>query len=340
MEAVLTAGMQNFSIAIDDASQVSAARMGLQRMARDLEFDEVRTGRVAIATTEAASNVLKHGGGGTIVARSLSRGEALGIELLAIDSGRGMESFSHSATDGVSSSGTPGTGLGAMQRLAEEFDVYTRRERGTIVRLGFWNTGAIPGTGGYEVGSVSVPKAGETVNGDAWGMELHSAGATFLVADGLGHGPDAAAASSAAVEALRRNPGEPSIRILDIAHAKLRPTRGAAVAVMRHDAAAGEVGFSGVGNIAACICDGGGRKAMVSHNGIVGHNVQRSEEYRYKWPAGALLIAHSDGIETQWDVGAYPGLAASHPSIIAAMLFREHSRKRDDVVVLVARRRS
>jgi hypothetical protein len=76
---------------------------------------------------------------------------------------------------------------------------------------------------------------------------------------------------------------------------------------------------------------------MVSHNGIVGHNVHRSEEYRYPWPPGALLVAHSDGLETQWSLAAFPGLASRHPAMIAAMLFREHSRKRDDVAVVVAR---
>jgi hypothetical protein len=171
-------------------------------------------------------------------------------------------------------------------------------------------------------------------------MQEHAAGATFLLADGLGHGPDAAAASHAAVEVLRRNPDQTPIRILGLAHGRLRSTRGAAVAVMRHEAATGEIAFSGVGNISASMWDGSGRKSMVSHNGIVGHNVHRSEEYRYKWPAGGLLIAHSDGIGTHWDIGAYPGLGNCHASLIAAMLFREHSRKRDDVVVLVVRRRS
>jgi hypothetical protein len=157
------------------------------------------------------------------------------------------------------------------------------------------------------------------------------------VADGLGHGPDASRAATTAVDVLHRHPGDSAIRILDLAHAKLRPTRGAALAVIRHDAVAGEVTFAGVGNIAACVVEGDTRRAMVSHNGIVGHNVHKSGEYRYPWPPGSLLVAHSDGLETQWRIDAFPGLASCHPALIAAMLFREHSRKRDDVAVVVAR---
>ena len=341
MEAVLSA-VRPLAIELADASHVSAARMGVQGLARDLEFDETRSGRAAIAVTEAATNLLRHGGGGTLIARPLSRGSALGIEVLAIDSGPGMANFEWSSFDGVSTGGTQGTGLGAMQRQSDEFEVYTRRGAGTVVRMGFWNGEVAPDASAYEIGVVSVPKNGETLNGDAWAVEMRDDGATFLVADGLGHGPDACRAASLAVESLHSRPTDTAIRILDLAHGRLRPTRGAAVAVMRDDLATGELAFAGVGNIGAFIWEAAGnsRRAMVSHNGIVGHNVARSQEYRYPWPAGSLLIAHSDGLETHWEVARHAGLAARHPSIIAAMLYREHSRKRDDVVVLVVRKRN
>jgi hypothetical protein len=108
---------------------------------------------------------------------------------------------------------------------------------------------------------------------------------------------------------------------------------------MRHDAGAAELVFTGVGNIAMCVCAGDKRRMMVSHNGIVGHNIHRSDEFRYPWPPEALLVAHSDGLDNHWDLAAHPGLAACHASLIAAMLYRQHSRKRDDTVVVVARQR-
>jgi anti-sigma regulatory factor (Ser/Thr protein kinase) len=329
--------MEPLSVTVADPSHVSAARQGAQRLAHRLDFDETRKGRVAIAVTEAVTNMLKHAGGGTLVARSLASGDAVGIEVLAIDAGPGMQSFRESARDGVSTTGTAGTGLGAMQRQSDEFEVYTLESRGTIVRMVFWSGKAPQGRENYAVGAISVPKAGETACGDAWGMEEHALGATFLVADGLGHGPDACRAATRAVETLHTNAGRPAAGILDLAHANLKATRGAALAVMRHDSAAGEIAFAGVGNVAACVLEGASRRTMISHNGIVGHNMHKSEEYRYPWPPGALLIAHTDGLETQWSLSAFPGLTGHHPSMIAAMLFREHSRKRDDVTVVVAR---
>jgi anti-sigma regulatory factor (Ser/Thr protein kinase) len=328
---------RDFAVAVSDTSHVAAARSAAQQMARTLEFNAVREGRIGIVVTEAATNMLKHASGGTLAVRALARGSALGIELLAIDSGPGMESVADSSRDGVSTAGTRGTGLGAMQRQSDEFEVYSRPRQGTIVRMALWQRDPPPFSESHEVGAICVAKPGESVCGDAWGVEFHDLGATFLVADGLGHGADASRASTAAVEVLRRLPGEDPVRILDTAHGRLRPTRGAAVAVMRHDAVHGEVAFVGVGNIAAVVLDSGERRSMISHNGIVGHNLHKSHEYRYGWHKGGLLVAHSDGLETQWDLAPHQGLLDCHASIIAAHLYRQHSRRRDDCTVVVAR---
>jgi hypothetical protein len=291
---------------------------------------------VALVVTEALTNVMRHGGGGAFTARAMAHGDAAGIEMLAIDSGRGMADFTHSSRDGVTSGTTPGTGLGAIGRLTDEFDVLTAPDGGTILRMVVWDREAVPRRS-YDVGSILVPKMGETACGDAWAMEEHRDGVTFMVVDGLGHGPDASRAAHNALDVLRAHPDASAIRLLELAHGRLRATRGAAIAVMRHERDRGELAFAGVGNISAAIVEGGTRRAMVSHNGIVGHNMHKSQEYRYPWPRGALLVAHSDGLETHWDLAAFPGVVARHPSLAAAALFRRHSRKRDDVVVVVAR---
>ena len=63
-----------------------------------------------------------------------------------------------------------------------------------------WPGRIVPAEVGVQVGVVSVPKSGEQVCGDSWGVQGHRAGAYALVADGLGHGP---LASQAAEEARR-----------------------------------------------------------------------------------------------------------------------------------------
>lgn len=337
MEAVLSMP-GGFALSASDPSHASAARLAVQRVAQDLDFDETRAGRAAILVTEAVTNMVKHAGGGTLAARVYEGERVPSLELLAIDAGPGMD-VDASLRDGVSTAGTAGTGLGAMRRLADEFDVYSAPGAGTIVRMALGNRAAPGARAGYDIGAVCVPKPGERVSGDAWGVAWHEKGLTLLVADGLGHGPDASRAAESAVGVLLQHPGDSAIRILDRAHGRLRATRGAAVAVMRHDQARGELLYAGVGNISSVILQGSTRQAMVSHNGIVGHNVHKSLEYPYAWPRGALLVAHSDGLESSWDLARFPGIDARHPSIIAAALYRQHSRGRDDTVVIVARSR-
>ena len=328
--------MEPISVTVVDPSHVSEVRLAVSRLAHELEFNPTKAGRVALIATEAVTNMVRHGGGGTFTARPLASRGSLGVEMLAIDSGPGMGDFAHSSRDGVTTGSTPGTGLGAIGRISDEFEVQTAPGHGTILRMVVWDK--VPsGREHYEVGAVLVPKSGETACGDAWSMECHADGATFMMADGLGHGPDASRAASMAMEVLQQHPEYGAARLLDLAHGKLRASRGAALAVMRHDRQSGEIVYAGVGNISATIVEGDKRRAMVSHNGIVGHNMTRSQEYRYAWPRGSLLVAHSDGLETQWDLGAIPGITRAHPSVIAAALYRRHSRKRDDVVVMVAK---
>ena len=69
-------------------------------------------------------------------------------------------------------------------------------------------------------------------------------------------------------------------------------------------------------------------------NGTAGHTAARLQEFQYPLPKDALIVMHSDGLGTHWDLGAYPGLRTRDPSTIAGVLYRDFSRRRDDVTVV------
>jgi hypothetical protein len=71
--------------------------------------------------------------------------------------------------------------------------------------------------------------------------------------------------------------------------------------------------------------------------GTLGQGTLKAREFTYAFAPGALLVLHSDGLASHWSLEAYPGLFFRHPSLVAAVLYRDHSRKRDDVTVLVVR---
>jgi hypothetical protein len=76
---------------------------------------------------------------------------------------------------------------------------------------------------------------------------------------------------------------------------------------------------------------------MVTHNGTVGHVARTIRPFSYACEGRPLLVLASDGLGTAWSFDRYPGLAHRHPALIAAVLYRDFDRGRDDVTVLVAR---
>jgi hypothetical protein len=161
-----------------------------------------------------------------------------------------------------------------------------------------------------------------------------------MVADGLGHGLSAHDAADAAIEVFYRNHEQSPGRVISDVHAALRSTRGAAVATVAVDTNRGLAVFCGVGNVSGVVFSANGtRHGMVSQNGTAGHVASRIHEFSYPLGAKAMIILFSDGLASQWDLTAYPGLATRHPSIIAGVLYRDFSRRRDDVSVVVAKQR-
>jgi anti-sigma regulatory factor (Ser/Thr protein kinase) len=334
--------MSDFALArqrvlgISDASGVAEARRAIAQLGSTAQFDERAAGELALAVTEAGTNIFKHAREGSIVARILERGGAYGVEVLAIDKGPGIANIGASMRDGHSTAGSPGSGLGALQRMTSDLQVWSRPGAGTLLRFEVWPKSAAPAAALVK-GVISQEKAGEPVCGDAWSVSQGRGRVVVFVVDGLGHGPDAAAASRAALEAVQKNLHRDAPNLMEAVHGALRPTRGAAAAVALLQPESELCSFCGIGNIAASIRSAGASRSMVSHNGILGHQVRKMQEFQYPFPKGALLIMHSDGIATHWDLAAYPGIESRHPALVSAALFRDHSRLRDDLTVLALR---
>jgi anti-sigma regulatory factor (Ser/Thr protein kinase) len=340
METLISSLQPQFVFPINHASDVAATRRAGSKLAHELGFDDVQAGRLAIVVTEAGTNILKHAGEGALyIMRAQSGVSTPGIDVLAIDSGPGIADLAASIQDGVSTAGTAGTGLGALRRQSDEFDAWTMPGKGAAFFMRLWR-GAKPAEScGIEVGALCVPMGGEEACGDGWAVSCDLDGATLLGVDGLGHGPEAAKAALAAVEALGRRPSASPSEVLHTAHEALRITRGAALSVARIEYTGDELRFAGIGNVGGIVHDGAARRAMVSHNGIVGANMRKVQEFTVACPPGAVCILHSDGVQTQWDLTAYPGLLTRAPALIAGILMRDFIRGRDDAMVLVGRRR-
>lgn len=327
-------------IEIEDRSQVGEARRVAAQLTSSLPFNETQAGKVALAVTEAATNIIKHARSGKVLLAPIVRADAVGLEILALDSGPGMANIGASLRDGYSTAGSMGAGLGSLARLSPSFDLYSQPGQGTALRLEVWGTSLIPPPpDGVELGAVCLPKKGEEVAGDGWLLKPSGEDQTLLVIDGLGHGPHAAQAARVATEAFAAHPTAAPGTLMQICHGALMSTRGAAGAAARVAPAKQRGTFAGIGNIACRVESIGERRQLVSHSGTLGHVMRRVQEFDFAFPTGALLIMHSDGLTSHWASNDYPGLAARHAGLIAGVLYRDHDRGRDDVTVVVLKNR-
>ncbi|MEU3906171.1 ATP-binding SpoIIE family protein phosphatase [Streptomyces goshikiensis] len=161
-------------------------------------------------------------------------------------------------------------------------------------------------------------------------------GVLVMSCDGLGHGPMAARASQAALQAFRTGSGRTPEQIMEEVHRALRGTRGAAVAVARLEAG-GRLLFCGIGNIAAAVVTADSRANLLSHPGIVGSQMRQLRTYEHQVPAGGTLIMHSDGLSERWRPADLATLLHHPPAIIAAGLLRQAGTRRDDASVVIAK---
>ena len=312
---------------IDDSSKIGEARRAAQTLA-NYELDAQTAGKVAIAASELATNLHRHAGTGEILLQALGGDDGAVVELIALDRGPGMTDVSRCMTDGFSTGGTSGTGLGAVRRLATDFDIHSVPGEGTIVMARFGRGG-----GAARYGVVCLALDGEIECGDAWSIRESPEGLAVFLVDGLGHGTFAAEAAKAGVDAFVANPFAAPRESLTRANVAMAGTRGgaAACAVIVGD----KVSFAGVGNIAAAIVGDGKSQGLVSHNGTLGIHKRPCQQFEYRRTPASVLAVHSDGVSARWDIKSRGDLLSRHPAIVAAAIYRDHSRGRDDATVVV-----
>ncbi|HUP56963.1 MAG TPA: ATP-binding SpoIIE family protein phosphatase [Bdellovibrionota bacterium] len=326
---------------IQEGSQVGEARRTAQALATSLGFSESEAGKVSIIVTEAASNLVKHAGpaGGEILLQPVTVSTVRGMDILALDRGPGIQSISQSIRDGYSTAGTQGIGLGGIRRLSAEFDLYSQPGQGVALFSRVWAVAPPePRSLPFQVGGLTVPMRGEVACGDGWDYHLRPDGVLEIaVADGLGHGLFASEAAQEALRVFRERKGDELPTLLSRSNDALKKTRGAALALLKLDPKSKMIRYVGIGNIASAIVGSTKSQSLVSMNGIVGHECRKIQEFSYAYETGSLIIMHSDGLGSRWDLASYPGIQNRNPVLIAGVLYRDFSRHRDDVTVVVAR---
>ncbi|MBT2418991.1 SpoIIE family protein phosphatase [Streptomyces sp. ISL-22] len=343
-----------WDVPVHDSTRVRDVRVAAGAAARHAGLAEARVAAAELVATELATNLLKHAGGGRVlldlvgpVVPAYADERISVVQIMAVDHGPGMPDTAAALRDGYSTAASLGAGLGTCLRTADDFGLHSTPGRGTVVLAriasGPDRGAAVPHPVPLPVraGGLNIPFAGAEFSGDAWACVRTGERVTLMLADGLGHGPQAARASSAAVEALRQAPHLPPSDLLRRMHSALRGTRGAAVAVAQLDIAAGRLSFTGVGNVGARLRHGDTWHGLVSRPGIVGsHLPVHLPEHQELWTEDCLLVLHSDGLPSRWSPGpAAHARSSLDLAVIAASIVRDAGSParpvRDDTAVAV-----
>jgi hypothetical protein len=125
-------------------------------------------------------------------------------------------------------------------------------------------------------------------------------------------------------------------------HARLRGSRGAAVTLVRlrpaHDSDGHELSVVGVGNVAAAVVapDGTVRRTLIGH-GTAGLAVRTPVQTSTPVPAGSVVVLHTDGLLSSWDLRDHSRAVGTPPAVLAGVLLRDFERGTDDTGVVVIR---
>jgi anti-sigma regulatory factor (Ser/Thr protein kinase) len=329
---------------VSHESHAGHVRRAVQEAAHRLGASDSRAGEAAIVATEMATNLVKHGHGGEFLLREVvQENDHCALEMHALDKGPGMANVSACLRDGYSTAGSAGTGLGAIQRMAGQFQIHSAPGQGTALWAQF-RLGTGPPLGpaarrAFESGGVSVALKGEELCGDAWDFETtEDGGMRVMVADGLGHGPFAEEAAREAVVVFQQQGGKRGpADCLTLMHAALFKTRGAAVSTVTAQSGPLRLTAAGVGNVVMRLLGGETQRSLTADSGTLGAGLRRVNETTLPWHPEALLILHSDGISSRWNLQKNPGLIRRHPSLVAGVIYRDFRHQHDDATVVAVR---
>lgn len=127
---------QRHPIASED--DIVKVRQNVKRLAALLNFRPINQTKIMTAVSELARNTLEHGGGGEAIVSVVEKGRKRGLQIVFVDHGAGIEDIHQAMTDGFTTGGSMGLGLGGSKRLMDEFGIESVPGEGTKVTVVKW----------------------------------------------------------------------------------------------------------------------------------------------------------------------------------------------------------
>lgn len=126
-------GRLHETITLASDRDVVKARRAVSKAMDGLNAGALRKTRLVTAVSEIARNAVVHAGGGEL--RIFRHEHPLSLSVICEDSGPGIADIPLALSDGYSTAGSLGRGLGGARRLVSEFEIDSVVDSGTTVRM-------------------------------------------------------------------------------------------------------------------------------------------------------------------------------------------------------------
>jgi anti-sigma regulatory factor (Ser/Thr protein kinase) len=323
-----------------DRSYYAIIKKEAHAMAAAADYEPKRIAELDLVIAELTTNLYKYADQGEILIGHFREADNEYIEVICMDEGPGMNDVKKMSRDGVSTTNTLGHGLGSIKRFSDKFDIYSLKGWGTLVLSRIYKKppakAKVKPT--MEVRPLIVNKPGETACGDGFCFLMNEKEARLLLADGLGHGPDANLAMNEAVNAFRGSAFDLPVDILRYMHSYTRKTRGVVATIITFNFEKKTFNIAGIGNIATKLVGFNQSKSHLSYNGIVGHTIPNTmNDQAMSFEDYQQFILCSDGIRSRWDLSKYPGIQKHDLTLQAAAIYKDFNRRTDDTSIVIAK---
>ncbi|WP_028865874.1 PP2C family protein-serine/threonine phosphatase [Psychromonas aquimarina] len=191
-------------------------------------------------------------------------------------------------------------------------------------------------TGRNIVDCFIAEKALERVNGDTVFIFFEEDHLFVAIVDGAGHGQEAHSIALICREFILTNKHMDLAALMSELHEKIRGTRGGVAIIGKLDYETRQFRYVGVGNIYLRRF-GRFSKHEITQDGVIGYHIRTPQEKVIEMTGGDILILHSDGITSRFDVNDYPEILRDDAETIANNLIEKFGKKNDDAACAVIR---